>query len=111
LVITTDFISDEDLLDFLAGNDLNIFFYQKYSGYNGISSSIDYALSVKRPIAICRSNMFSHIWNATPSICIEDVSLNEIINVGIRPLEQYYNSWSHDKFIELFENNIKDVTK
>jgi hypothetical protein len=55
--------------------------------------------------------MFSHIWNATPSICIEDVSLNEIINVGIRPLEQYYNSWSHDKFIELFENNIKDVTK
>jgi hypothetical protein len=111
LVITTDFISDDDLLDFLAGNDLNIFFYQKYHEYNGISSSVDYALSVKRPIAICKSNMFSHIWNTKPSICVEEMALTDIINVGITPLEQYYNSWSHDKFIEVFEHNINDVTK
>jgi len=111
LVITTDFISDDDLLDFLAGNDLNIFFYQKYHEYNGISSSVDYALSVKRPIAICKSNMFSHIWNTKPSICVEEMALTDIINMGITPLEQYYNSWSHNKFIEVFEHNINDVTK
>ena len=111
LVITTDFISDDDLLDFLAENDLNIFFYQKYHEYNGISSSVDYALSVKRPIAICKSNMFSHIWNTKPSICVEEMALTDIINMGITPLEQYYNSWSHNKFIEVFEHNINDVTK
>jgi hypothetical protein len=109
LNITTNFISDDELLEFLAGNDLNIFFYQKYPSYNGISSSIDYALSVKRPIAICRSNMFSHIWNTTPSICAEDSSLKEIINNGFGPLEHYYNQWSHSNFIKVFEDNIKNV--
>jgi hypothetical protein len=109
LNITTNFISDDELLEFLAGNDLNIFFYQKYPTYNGISSSIDYALSVKRPIAICRSNMFSHIWNTTPSICAEDSSLKEIINNGFSPLEHYYNQWSHSNFIKVFEDNIQNV--
>ena len=109
LNITTNFISDDELLEFLAGNDLNIFFYQKYPSYNGISSSIDYALSVKRPIAICRSNMFSHIWNTTPSICAEDSSLKEIINNGFGPLEHYYNQWSHSNFIKVFEDNIQNV--
>jgi hypothetical protein len=109
LNITTNFISDDELLEFLAGNDLNIFFYQKYPSYNGISSSIDYALSVKRPIAICRSNMFSHIWNTTPSICAEDSSLKEIINNGFSPLEHYYNQWSHSNFIKVFEDNIQNV--
>lgn len=109
LNITTNFISDDELLDFLAGNHINIFFYQKYNDYNGISSSIDYALSVKRPIAICKSNMFSHIWNANPSICVEDTSLNEIINNGFKPLECYYNEWSHENFIKIFEQNINNI--
>ncbi len=111
LKITTEFISDEDLLDFLAGNDLNIFFYQKYTTYNGISSSIDYALSVKRPIAICKSNMFSHIWNSSPSICVEDTTLVDIMNNGFHPLESYYNQWSHENFVRLFESNIFEITK
>jgi len=111
LNITTNFITDEELLEFLAGNDLNIFFYQKYPSYNGISSSIDYALSVKRPIAICKSNMFSHIWNTQPSICAEDRSLKDIINDGFSPLEKYYHEWSHDKFIKVFEDNIINVIK
>lgn len=111
LNITTNFITDDELLEFLAGNDLNIFFYQKYPSYNGISSSIDYALSVKRPIAICKSNMFSHIWNTQPSICAEDRSLKDIINNGFGPLERYYNEWSHDNFIKVFEDNIINVIK
>ena len=111
LNITTNFISDDELLNFLAGNDLNIFFYQKYPSYNGISSSIDYALSVKRPIAICRSNMFSHIWNTTPSICAEDNSLKEIINNGFGPLEKYCNEWSHENFVRVFEDNINSVIR
>ncbi len=111
LTITNEFITDDELLNFLAGNHLNMFFYQNYSEYNGISSSIDYALSVKRPIAICRSNMFSHIWNTSPSICVENNSLIEIINNGTIPLDQYYSMWSHDNFIQTFENNINDIVK
>jgi hypothetical protein len=95
LNITSNFLETQEMLDFLARNDLNIFFYQNYHEYNGISSVIDYALSVKKPLAICKSNMFSHIWNSTPSICIEDRSLKQIIDTGITPLKNYYETSSN----------------
>lgn len=107
LNMTNDFLTTNQMLDFLASNDLNMFFYEKYNHYNGISSSVDYALSVKKPIAICRSNMFSHIWDVQPSICVENNSLLNIINNGFSPLEEKYNSWTHEKFIDKLETIIK----
>lgn len=104
LNITDNFLTNEEILNFLHTNDLNIFFYDNYSFYNGISSSIDYALSVKKPIAICKSSMFSHIMNTNPSICVEDIDLCDIIENGFSPLEEKYNSWSHEKFIGAIEN-------
>jgi hypothetical protein len=109
LNITNNFLTNEGMLDFLFNNDLNIFFYENYSFYNGISSTIDYALSVQKPIAICKSNMFSHIMDCDPSICVEDSDLIEIINNGFKPLQQKYNSWSHKKFVDNIENIIKKI--
>jgi hypothetical protein len=110
LIITTDFLDDDSLLDFLAGNDLNVFFYQDYYEYNGISSVIDYALSVKKPIAINKSSMYSHIMNVQPSICVEDNYLIDIIKNGFDPLEEKYNSWSNEKFVNRLEEIIKIVS-
>lgn len=109
LNITNNFLTTEDLLNFLYQNDLNIFFYENYSFYNGISSSIDYALSVKKPIAICKSNMFSHIMDVTPSICVEDTDLVDIINNGFLPLQEKYNSWTHKKFIDNIEMIVEKL--
>lgn len=109
LNMTHDFLTDQEMLDFLYANDLNIFFYQNYSGYNGISSTIDYALSVKKPLAICRSNMFSHIWDVQPSICVENNSLLAIMNNGFTPLEEKYNSWTNEKFIHNLETIVESV--
>jgi hypothetical protein len=107
LNITHDFLNDEEMLNFLYKNDLNIFLYESYGDrYNGISSAIDYALSVKKPLAICESNMFSHIWDVQPSICIEKNSLINIINNGFDPLEDKYNSWTNENFINILENII-----
>lgn len=103
LNMTHDFLTDDEMLNFLYQNDLNIFFYQNYGGYNGISSTVDYALSVKKPLAICRSNMFAHIWDVHPSICVENNSLLNIINNGFTPLEEKYNSWTNEKFIHTLE--------
>lgn len=107
LNMSHNFLTNDEMLDFLFKNDLNIFFYEKYNHYNGISSTIDYALSVKKPIAICKSNMFSHIWDANPSICVEDTPLVDIINNGFYPLEQKYNSWTNEKFIHILETIIE----
>lgn len=109
LKITTDFISDEDLLNFLADNDLNMFFYQHYSDYNGISSVIDYALAVEKPIAINKTSMYSHIMDATPSICVEDNYLRDIISNRFLPLKERKDSWSHKNFIDTIETIIKKI--
>ncbi len=109
LNITTDFISDEELLNFLAGNDLNIFFYEDYPTYNGISSVIDYALAVQKPLAINKSSMYSHLLDTKPSICVEDNSLIDIMNNGFIPLQEKYDSWTHEKFIHTLLTIIEYV--
>jgi hypothetical protein len=110
LNITTDFISDENLLKFLASSTINFFPYVEAKG-RGISSVIDYALSVDKPIGITKSDMFNHIKNTTPSICIEDRSLKDIIDSGVAPLYQYKEKWSNANFITKYNYIIDKVIK
>ena len=70
---------------------------------------IDYALSVQKPIAINKSNMFSHILDATPSICVEDNYLKDIIKNGFAPLHEKYNSWTNENFIHNIESIIGNL--
>ncbi len=75
LVVTHEFMERNQLLDFLAQNTLNAFFYEKLEG-RGISSTIETALAVRRPIAVTGSSMFRHVLSnrpshAAPTICIE----------------------------------------
>jgi hypothetical protein len=103
LNVSHDFLKQKELLTFLAGNDINCFFYD-YSKIESSSGSTDYALSVKRPIAVTKSNMFVHLTEVvSPSICIEDRTLKEIIASGIEPLQPLYDKWSDENFIKEFE--------
>jgi hypothetical protein len=111
ITFTHDFITDDEMLDFLSKNDLNIFLHKKYDTYQGISSSMDFGLSAKKPIAICRSNMFSHIYNAEPSICIESNDLKSIMRNGFGPLGSYYERWSNENFIEKFNKDMTSIIK
>ncbi len=105
LVINHEFISKQQLLDFLAGNTLNAFFYETEK-HRGISSTIEHALAVQRPLAITKCGMFRHVNSAKPSICIEDSSLRTIIDNGIAPLVPFYNEWSEAAFIKDYEGII-----
>lgn len=109
LHFTTDFRDDDAILDFLAGNDLNIFLYQNFPHYNGISSTVDYALSVRKPISVCKSDLFSHINDATPSICVEDSTLPEIMRNGFEPVRRFYDEWSNDKFVSHLEGVLDSL--
>ena len=111
LQITTEFITDEQLLQFLNQNDLNIFLYPIYNEYYGLSSSIDFALACHKPIAICKSNMFSHLFNVSPSICIEDNPLPIILKNGIEPLKKLYNDWSQKNFVEKIDKIIETLKR
>lgn len=62
LMILTDFLTNEEVLLFLTSNTCNIFLYDKMEG-RGISSVIDYAISVNKPFVISDSYMFRHIYS------------------------------------------------
>lgn len=98
------FFTSEELIDWLANNTINCFFFENATKYgNGISSSIDYALAAKRPIAITNASMFRHIVNAQPSILIEKSSLKQIIAQGIKPLEPFYQRWTKENLLTDYE--------
>lgn len=98
LEISHDFMGDEQIMDFLAGNDINVFLYEDKEG-RGISSAIDFALAVRRPIAVSDSSMFRHILTAKPPINIESSSLKTIMNNGFGPLQKFADEWTEDNMV------------
>jgi SAM-dependent methyltransferase len=102
LTISHDFLGRGELLDFLAGNTMNAFFYD-VDKHRGISSTIEHALAVRRPLAITKCGMFRHVSSASPSICIEDNSLTTILKNGTAPLAPFYEQWTEDKFTAALE--------
>lgn len=111
LRITNDFLTDEDLLKFLSESTVNVFLYDNITGIVcGLSSVIDYALSVDVPLAISKSNMFRHIRDNSPSICVEDRSLSDIVSSGTGIIQSYKDQWSNQSFVKKFEHII-NITK
>jgi hypothetical protein len=108
LEVNHNFMEHTDVLNFLRGNDINVFLYDKHES-RSLSSTIDYALSVKKPIAISNSAMFRHIQSTTPSICVDDLTLPEIIANGITPLEPFYEQHSNKKLLEKYEYALTTI--
>jgi 2-polyprenyl-3-methyl-5-hydroxy-6-metoxy-1,4-benzoquinol methylase len=108
LNINHAFLSENELLDFLAKGSLNAFLYYERKE-RGCASTLDFALAVKRPIAITKSNMMLHVSDAKPSICIEDRSLKEIMASGFGPLEPYYEKWRPKRLIEAYEKIVEKI--
>ena len=108
LEISHDYLTQKQVLDFLAGNSLNAFFYEQTSG-RGVSSAIDCALAVSRPIAITRSSMFRHILSAKPSIFVEDSRLPDILARGLAPLAPFAREWTAENIIWDYERIVRSV--
>ena len=108
LELSHDFLSKEQLLNFLAQNTINVFFYDEYKG-RGISSVIDYALAVKKPIAITQSTMFRHMFFCQPSICIEHRRLKQIIQSNITPLTPCLTEWTEANLIWDYERILDKI--
>ncbi len=108
LEVTHDFLEEKALLDFLAGNDINVFLYKDKSG-RGISSAVDNALAVQRPIAVSNCPMFRHVLNITPNMCVEKSSLKQILNNGFEPLKETVESWDKKNMLWEYERILDSV--
>lgn len=106
LEITHDFLLEDELLFWLSQSCLNVFLYEQMEG-RGLSSVIDYALSVDVPIAINDSAMFRHIQNPTSNVA--NNSLKDIIAAGTEHLKVYKQKWSNDNFLKKYEAILNET--
>jgi hypothetical protein len=108
LVVTHDFLPTSGLLEFLAKNSLNAFLYAQQKG-RGISSVIDHALAVRRPIAISESSMFRHLHGVRPSVVVGQSSLREIMERGFTPLAPSAEAWTAANLVKDYERIVDAV--
>lgn len=108
LKVTTNFVDDYDILQFLSNNSVNIFLYDEEIG-RGLSSVIDFAVSVDTPLVVNDSCMFRHITNDRPNISIQKNDISTIINFGIEPVIYFREKWSNENFRNKFYQTIKNL--
>lgn len=110
LIVTHNFWDNNTMLAFLAQNTINVFLYEhdETSG-KGISSTVDNAIAVMRPIAISDSVTFRHLFNVEPSICVTRNSLKTIIQNGFSPLREYYSEWNAENLLWEYERILNSV--
>lgn len=97
-----DFLDIDNLIQFLNNNDINIFYYSKNVNDGLVSSSTDYALAAKKPIAVNESSMFGHI--ISDSININKTPIKKIIEFGIEPLESIHQTHKEDNLRNSYES-------
>lgn len=102
LQVNHEYLSQIDLLQWLNRNDINLFLYHNSHG-RGLSSAIDYALSVKKPIGVSSSEMFRHL---PKCICVDNISIPELIKSGIGPLKDVYIENSNYKLVEKIKSYL-----
>lgn len=102
LEVSHDFLPPQDIFDFLSNNDINIFAYDIMPG-RSISGSTDYALSVKKPIALSRSNMFNHFHKYNLDIYFDTTPIQLIIDKGVEQLQPLYNEHCNSNILSKIE--------
>jgi hypothetical protein len=110
LEVTHEFMDDESLLDFLAQNTLNAFMYEHMEA-RGISSVIDYALAVDRPIAVSESSMFRHVHAAAPSTVVPRESFRDIIARGVSPLRKLKEDFTAENLVWDYERLLHEALR
>lgn len=104
--ISTDFLTDEELVAFLSANTANVFLYPQFKGEErGISSTIDKALAARKPFGISDSIMYRHISHERKFLLTEN-SLESIINFGTSHIEPFWEKYSEKNLIKTVDSIV-----
>lgn len=100
------FLDDADLLEWLALNDMNVFFYEPNGG-RGIASALDYAIAAQRPIAINGSQMFRHVLGGLGSYPTR--SLREALDASGEFVRELYEAWSPEQLVRDYRSMLATI--
>jgi hypothetical protein len=99
LQVTYDLLeTEQDLVEWMYGNDVNIYFSQQWEvpyQMRGVNSSPDTALSTRRPLIVNQSTMTRHLTPYFGAYGV-DGSIKQLIEKQVRNRipELVYNEWS-----------------
>jgi hypothetical protein len=108
LMITTFFCSNEDILYFLKSNSMNIFLYDPMLD-RGMSSVLDYALSVNVPFCISDSYTFRHVYS--DEVCAYKTELPMCFRTSLKHLKLFQTNNSHMNVINKFKKFLLPKTE
>jgi hypothetical protein len=98
--LNRNLLPKKDLIKWLNQNDINLYMYN--SGVTlGLSSSVNYALSAKKPFGVNSDHLFSHVKRDYNDI--DRVSIKSIIETGIEPHKEFYEKWNPKAVVEKYE--------
>lgn len=103
LLIYRDFVDELDIVKFLQTTTMNIFMYDTHESA-GVSSVIDYALSVKTPIAITDSSWFRHIYSEEIDVGVKDI--NHIFKYSHAVCDKYRDAFSNKNLIDTVDRHV-----
>ncbi len=106
--------SESDLVEWLYGNDVNIFFSQQWDvpwSMRGVNSSPDSALSTRRPLIVNQSSMTRHLTPYFGAYGV-DGSIRSLIDYQTRNRvpDLIYNEWSPTRMASEYYRMIKKIT-
>jgi len=102
--ISTNFLTEEGLVNFLSSNTINVFMYSENKN-RGLSSAIDKALASQKPFAITDSYMFRHISHESKFL-LSKHSLNEIIEFGTDHIKPFWEKYSEENLINCMDSLV-----
>jgi len=106
LIASHEMLDTTGIINLLAQNTINCYFYHYNDGI-ALSSSLDYGIAAKRPVAVTKSHQMRNVWNLNPTILIEETTLQQIIENGTEPLEPLYQLYSKESFLSDYEKGLQ----
>jgi len=100
-----DFKTMDQMQVWLEGNNLNCYI-RTPAPSSGISSALDLAMAVRRPLAINNHPMFRHVAATSPEICIENNNLMDIMAMGCSPTIKHRERNSRERVLGELEEAI-----
>lgn len=94
LKITHDYMTEEQLIHWCAENTLNCFFYTRQ--LPGISSTIDQAISSRRPLLVNHNSTFRHLFSDLPTY--PTIGIRQAILQTRPAVVRLANRWNGDSF-------------
>lgn len=106
LNITSNFLNNTEMLDFISNNDIVLF---AYTGGEFTSSVVDYPISTETPIGVTNCKMFKHVYNEY--IDINKYSILEILNYNKKTqfTKHLKEKWSEQNLIDALKRFLATI--